>query len=182
MPLFEFVLTLMSFVLALGITNNLREATQLDFSSRAGLVSLAWLGSITVLQIDFWILMWMFRDRGSWHLYEIFTLLSSVMTLYVAGALVARKPLDTINQAQVAYRPTMVAIATWLFIVSLTSNFSGLLHVSLFGQTNIAIGLGFIVLILGWWQKPVWGQTAIALTFFVWSVAFLLIGVTELTK
>jgi hypothetical protein len=96
MSIFEYVVTLLTLVLGLGITNNLRVIAVLDFdgNSAESYISLAWLVSLIALQLDFWFVLWAFRDLATWPLFHLLLFIGIAVVLFLAGAFLGKSGLD----------------------------------------------------------------------------------------
>ena len=73
MSAFEYVFTFLTLVLGLGLTKNLTAISELKFSEKRkqNLLDLVWLVAVTLLQIDFWLVLWgRQRMQDDWVLWQ----------------------------------------------------------------------------------------------------------------
>ena len=93
MSAFEYVFTFLTLVLGLGLTKNLTAISELKFSEKRkqNLLDLVWLVAVTLLQIDFWLVLWgRQRMQDDWVLWQFLIMFVFAIGLYMAGAYIAQ--------------------------------------------------------------------------------------------
>ncbi len=93
MSAFEYVFTFLTLVLGLGLTKNLTAISELKFSEKRkqNLLDLVWLVAVTLLQIDYWLVLWARqRMQDVWALWQFLIVFAFAIGLYMAGAYIAQ--------------------------------------------------------------------------------------------
>lgn len=93
MSVFEYILTLITLVIGLGLTRILNAVAALEFQihRRQEVVDLAWLTSIIILQVDYWFSLWDNENsREVWDLWYLVYAFTLAAFLFLAGAYFAQ--------------------------------------------------------------------------------------------
>ena len=144
MSVFEFVLVFLTLVLGLGVTNNLTSIAELDFRGdreRARIV-LAWLVSVTLLQIDFWFAIWtQKRDGTAWTIAELLLWLSVAAALFLAGAYFARSTRGDPREQRIARNAAVMALAVRELLVVVIASTTYALPIYFYAAFAIPLGV-----------------------------------------
>ena len=125
MSLFEFVLVMVSLVIAIGVTHLLRHVSQLvrlRAEVELGAVPLMWMVILFLYAVGYWWALWDWRVL-EWTFPGFFFLLLSPMLLYVAITLLAapeaaRARGSTLTAFETIRRPFFLVLATFQVLVS----------------------------------------------------------------
>jgi hypothetical protein len=167
MSIFEYVVTLLTLVLGLGITNNLRVIAILDFDSNSAesYVSLAWLVSLVALQLDYWFVLWTFRDVATWSLFHILLFIGIAVVLFLAGAFLGKSGLD---------RKALFSVLCWFPLVAVHGTV--FLGQPIGSEAKLRVLVGFLL------AAPLLSATSakwrigLSCAFLVWAIFMLVAG------
>ncbi|MDO8270704.1 MAG: hypothetical protein Q7U82_02125 [Gammaproteobacteria bacterium] len=138
MNVFEYIMVLMTLVLGLGITENLKSIANLNLlnPSEEPFTFLGYFVSIIILQLDYWHTIWLISDRTSWVLLDILIWFFLPVALYLSGAFLSKALSMRDAQRDNAVRIAMFVLFTWvaaMWITGLLYFDIELLEIQLFG-------------------------------------------------
>ena len=119
---FEYIMVLMTLVLGLGITENLKSITNLNlrYSPGESFTFLGYFIAIIILQLDYWHTIWLISDRTSWVLVDILIWFYLPVSLYLSGAFFKKALSMEGVQRDSAVRVAILVLFTWAITMSIT--------------------------------------------------------------
>lgn len=150
MSTFEYVLAFVTLVLGLGLTKNLTAISELEFSARRALdlSDLVWLTSITLLQVDFWFVLWESSHAWEvWGLWQLLPPLAMAGGLFMAGAYFAQASAKEGDERWRSLKFGLFTMLIWHVV-------GGISAITMLGRgPSIALALPFISLILALFSR-----------------------------
>ncbi|MEZ5526755.1 MAG: hypothetical protein R3F26_04390 [Gammaproteobacteria bacterium] len=122
MNVFEYIMVLMTLVLGLGITENLKSIANLNlrYSPRESFTFLGYFVAIIILQLDYWHTIWLISDRTSWVLVDILIWFYLPVSLYLSGAFFNKALTMEDAMRDSAVRVAILVLFTWAITMSIT--------------------------------------------------------------
>ena len=169
MTVFEYVLTFLTVVLGLGLTRNLTAIAEMRFreNREQNLLDIAWLVSVTLMQIDFWFGLWYHkRSQETWPLWELLLYVAVATSLYMAGAYFARSLLSADDDRQRARSLGIVSLLAWMALA--TGNAIFVLEMAWVAIPGTIASIVLVVALVSAKRLSVF--RAATLGFLVWAV------------
>jgi len=163
MSLFEYVLGLITVVVGLGVTNNLKviAGLQLKSTELENWVSLAWLASGIFLLMDMWMVLWSQSTRSEWSPIELVIWVLPPSILFLVGALAG----ESERNRYVPY-----VLLAWVSSILINANY--LFDIDLFGKTHTNLFFASVLLVATVILKNSNSRLILAGVFCIWSIYF----------
>lgn len=142
---FEYIMVLMTLVLGLGITENLKSIANINLRQSSGepFTFLAYFIAIILLQLDYWHTIWLISDRTSWVLMDILIWFYLPVSLYLSGAFFSKALSMGEAQRDSTVRNAILVLFSWAATMSITGLLYfdiGLFEIRLLGPLLFLVG------------------------------------------